>query len=147
LTALVLRKLGLESAATPRTFGDIPVIHAAFDRKLIAGMVSTVTPKAPSRALANAADMDLPYVMSVIAVTRNFLQNNRLTVERVLRAYVEGVAMMVHNKERASKILAKYLRRADPAFLDETYTFVRTIPSGLPASTRASFPSCSNSIR
>ena len=60
--------------------------------------------------------MDIPYAMSVIAVTRNFLQTNRPTVERVPRAYVEGVAMMVHNKERASKILAKYLRRDDPAF-------------------------------
>jgi ABC-type nitrate/sulfonate/bicarbonate transport system substrate-binding protein len=45
LTALVLRKLGLENAATLRSFGDIPGIHAAFDRKIIAGMVSRVTPK------------------------------------------------------------------------------------------------------
>ena len=132
LTALVLRKLGLENTATLRPFGDIPGIHAAFDRKLIAGMVSTVTPKAPFRALANAADMDIPYAMSVIAVTRNYLQTNRPTVERVLRAYVEGVAMMVHNKERANKILARYLRRDEPAFLDETYNFVRNYTERTP---------------
>src|SRR5581483_1318096 len=125
LTALVLRKLGLENAATLRSFGDIPGIHAAFDRKIIAGMVSTVTPKTPNRALANAADLDIPYAMSVIAVTRNYLQTRRATVERVLRAYVEGVATMVRNKETASRILAKYLRRDEPAFLDETYAFVR----------------------
>jgi len=35
-------------------------------------MVSIVTPKTPHRALANAADMDIPYEMSVIAVTRNY---------------------------------------------------------------------------
>jgi len=32
---------------------------------------------------------------------------------------------MVHNKEAASGILAKYLRRDESAFLDETYAFVR----------------------
>ena len=132
LTALVLRKLGLENAATLRPFGDIPGIHAAFDRKLIAGMVSTVTPKGPARALANAADMDIPYAMSVIAVSRNFLQTNRSTVERAMRAYVEGVAMMVYNKDRAGKILAKYLQRSDAAFLDETYTFVRNYTERTP---------------
>lgn len=132
LTALVLRKLGLENAATLRPFGDIPGIHAAFDRKLIAGMVSTVTPKGPSRALANAADLDIPYAMSVIAVTQSFLQTHRPGVERVLRAYVEGVAMMVHDRERARRILAKYLRRDNPAFLDETYTFVRNYTERTP---------------
>ncbi len=132
LTALVLRKLGLENATTLRPFGDIPGVHAAFDRKMIAGMVSTVVPRAPFRALANAADMDIPYAMSVIAVTRNFLQTNRPTVERVIRAYVEGVAMMVHNKDRANKILAKYLQRSDPAFLDETYALVRNYTERVP---------------
>lgn len=132
LSVLVMRKLGLENAATLRPFGDIPAIHAAFDRKMIAGMVSTVTPRGPARALANAADLDIPYAMSVFGVSRNFLQNNRATVERVIRAYVEGVAMMVNNKPLATKILAKYLQRSDPAFLDETYTLVKNYTERVP---------------
>jgi ABC-type nitrate/sulfonate/bicarbonate transport system substrate-binding protein len=70
--------------------------------------------------------------LSLIAVTRNYLQTNRPTAERVLRAYLEGVAMMVHNKERASKILAKHLRRDAPAFLDETYNFVHNYTERTP---------------
>jgi ABC-type nitrate/sulfonate/bicarbonate transport system substrate-binding protein len=70
--------------------------------------------------------------MSIIGVTQNFLQANRETLDRLLRAYVEGVAMMVHDKERAVKILAQYLRRSDPAFLDETYTLVRTYTERVP---------------
>jgi len=70
--------------------------------------------------------------MSVIAVTQNYLQTNRSTVERVLRAYAEGVTAMVHNKETASRIFAKYLRRHEPALLDETYTFVRNYTERIP---------------
>jgi hypothetical protein len=40
--------------------------------------------------------------------------------------------MMVHDKERAVNILAKYLRRSDPTFLDETYTLVRTYTERIP---------------
>lgn len=132
LSVLVLRKLGLENAVTLRPFGDIPGIVAAFDRKIIAGMVNTVAPKGPSRALANAADLDIPYAMSVFAVNRNYLQNNRPTIEHVIKAYVEGVAMMVNDKPLASKILAKYLQRSDLGFLDETYTLVKNYTERVP---------------
>jgi hypothetical protein len=40
--------------------------------------------------------------------------------------------MMVHDKERAVNILAKYLRRSDPAFLEETYLLVRTYTERIP---------------
>jgi hypothetical protein len=82
--------------------------------------------------LANAADLDIPYAMSVFGVSRNYLLTNRLTVERILRAYVEGVAAMVNNKALATNVLAKYLRRNDPAFLDETYTLVKNYTERTP---------------
>ena len=99
---------------------------------MIAGMLTTVKPRITARPLVNAADLDIPYPMSIIGVTQSFLQTNRETLERVLRAYVEGVAMMVHDKERAMNILAKYLRRSDPAFLDETYALVKTYTERIP---------------
>jgi ABC-type nitrate/sulfonate/bicarbonate transport system substrate-binding protein len=110
---------------------------------MIAGMLTTVKPRITARPLVNAADLDIPYPMSIIGVT----QSNRETLERLLRAYVEGVAMMVHDKERAVNILAKYLRRSDPAFLDESYSLVKTYPSVFRASIRGRFQSCWNSIK
>lgn len=74
-----MRKLGLENAVTLRSLGDIPGIVAAFDRKLSAGMVNAVALKSPSRGLANAADLDIPYAMSVFGVGRYFLQKDRST--------------------------------------------------------------------
>jgi putative hydroxymethylpyrimidine transport system substrate-binding protein len=132
LSTLVLRKLGLEKTVTLRPLGETPAVQAAFEQKMIAGMLTTVKPRIAARPLVNAADLDIPYPMSIIGVTQTFLQANRETLDRLLRAYVEGVAMMVHDKERAVKILAQYLRRSDPAFLDETYTLVRTYTERVP---------------
>lgn len=132
LSTLVLRKFGLEKSVTLRPLGETPAVQAAFEQKMIAGMLTTVKPRIAARPLVNAADLDIPYPMSIIGVTQSFLQTNRETLERLLRAYVEGVAMMVHDKERAVNILAKYLRRSDPAFLDETYSLVKTYTERIP---------------
>jgi ABC-type nitrate/sulfonate/bicarbonate transport system substrate-binding protein len=84
--------------------------------------------------------MDIPYAMSVIAVSRKFLETSRPTVEQVMRAYVEGIAMMIRNQDQAKKILAKYLQRSDPAFLDETYAFVRNYTERVPRVDRRVVP-------
>ena len=121
VSALILRKLGLTQSVTLRPLGGNPEVQAAFEQKQIAGMVTSVRPRSPANSLMNAADLEVPYAMNVIAMTREFLQKNYQTAERVLRAYIEGVAAMNHDRETALKILAKYLKRNDPAFLDEMY--------------------------
>ena len=65
-----------------------------------------------------------PFAMNVMAVTREFLQKNPDTVERVIKAYIEAVGVMNHDKEATLKVLAKYFKRSDPNFLDETYSLV-----------------------
>jgi NitT/TauT family transport system substrate-binding protein len=132
LSLLVLRKLGIEKAVILRPLGETPAVQAAFEQKTIAGMMTTVKPRIAARPLVNAADLDIAYPMSVMGVTQSYLQTNRPILERVLRAYVEGVAMMNHNKDRAVSILARYLRRNDTAFLSETYDLVRTYTERTP---------------
>ena len=121
LTILILRKLHLENFVSVRQMGDVPAMHNAFEQRLIAGMVSSYGPKARHRALTDAVALDIPYAGSMMTVTRSFLQERRDTVERVLRAYVEGMAAFLGNKERAKNILAKYMRRNQPKFLEETF--------------------------
>ena len=139
LSILVLRKLGLEKSVNLRPLGGTPAVQAAFEQKIIAGMLTTIKPKIAARPLLNAADLDIPYPMSIIAVNTSFLQSNRETLERLLRAYVEGVAMMVHDKDRAVKILAKYLRRTDPVFSTRPIHWCEPIRSVLLDSIRAPF--------
>ncbi|HTN70687.1 MAG TPA: hypothetical protein VMO00_06315, partial [Methylomirabilota bacterium] len=116
-----LRKLHLENFVSVRQMGDVPAMHNAFEQKLIAGMVSSYGPKARHRALTDAVTLDIPYAGSMMTVTRSFLQERRVTVERVLRAYVEGMAAFLGQKERAKSVLAKYMRRSQPEFLEETF--------------------------
>ncbi len=85
VTTLILRKLGLEKSVTMRPLGGTPEMQAAFEQRQIAGIVTGVKPAAPSRALLNAADLDIPFAMNVMAVTRDFLQKNPDTVERVVK--------------------------------------------------------------
>ena len=62
--------------------------------------------------------------MNVMAVIRDFLQKNPDIVERAAKAYIEAVGAMNNDKETTLKVLAKYFKRSDPNFLDETYTLV-----------------------
>ena len=121
LTVLILRKLGLENFVSVRQMGDVPAMHQAFEQKIIVGMVSSYGPKARHRALTDAVRLEIPYAGSMMTVTRNFLRDHRDTVERVLRAYVEGMAVFLNQKAIAKRVLAKYIRRDQPAFLEETY--------------------------
>ena len=121
LTVLILRKLGLESFVSVRQMGDVPAMHQALEQRIIAGMVSSYGPKSSHRALTDAVQLDIPYAGSMMTVTRSFLQDRRGTVERVLRAYVEGMAVFLNQKVTAKKILVKYMRRVQPDFLEETY--------------------------
>ncbi|MBI4528522.1 MAG: ABC transporter substrate-binding protein [Deltaproteobacteria bacterium] len=124
VTTLMLRKLGMAQAVTLRPVGGNPELQAAFEQKMLAGFVTTVRPKAAARSLFNAADLDIPYAMNLITTTHDFLQRNPDTAERLLKAYIEGVGAMVHDKELAARIFAKYFRRNDPGFLEDTYSIV-----------------------
>ena len=132
VTTLILRKLGLEQTATMRPLGGQPEIQAAFEQKHIAGMVTAVKPRAPARALLNAADLDIPFAMNVMAVTREFLLKNPDTVERAMKAYIEAVAKMNNDKEATLKVLAKYFKRNDASFLDENYGIVTRFTEKIP---------------
>lgn len=132
VTTLILRNLGLERSATMRPLGGSPEMQAAFEQKQVAGIVTAVKPTAPARALLNAADLDIPFAMNVMSVTREFLQKNPDTVERVVKAYIEAVAAMNHNREATLKVLAKYFKRNDASFLDETYAIVTKFTEKIP---------------
>lgn len=121
LTVLILRKRGLESFVSVRQMGDVPAMHQAFEQRIIAGMVSSYGPKARHRALTDAVQLNIPYAGSMMTVTRSFLQDRRDTVERVLRAYIEGMAVFLNQKATAKKVLVKYMRRDQSDFLEETY--------------------------
>jgi NitT/TauT family transport system substrate-binding protein len=121
MAVLILRKIGLEESVSVRQLGDSPSMHNAFERKVVAGMVTAVKPRLAARPLADGVELDIPYASSMVTVSRSYLQESRDTVERVMRAYIEGMALLLNQKEAAKRVFAKYIRRNDPEFLEETY--------------------------
>ena len=132
VAVLVLRKLGLEKAVTLRPMGGVPEMQAAFEQRQIAGMFTSLKPRPRANALLNAADLDIPYAINVIAATRDYLRAHPDIVTKVLRAYVEGVAAMVQDKERTTKVLERYLRRSEPSALEEMYVLAKTYTERVP---------------
>ena len=49
-----------------------------------------------------------------------------------MKAYIKAVAKMNHDKEATLKVLAKYFKRNDSIFLDETYGIVTRFTEKIP---------------
>jgi ABC-type nitrate/sulfonate/bicarbonate transport system substrate-binding protein len=139
LTRILLRKYGLENAVSVRQMGGTIEVSAAFQNRLIAGAVTSemrVTPPSQAKVLLQLVDMGIPYSMNMIAVQREYLRRNPDVVENAVRAYVDGLAFMHRNKERALKIIAKYSRLDDPKQIDQFYddamTYLDRVPRAEP---------------
>jgi len=139
LTRILLRKAGLEGAVNVRQLGGTMEVSAAFQNRQIAGAVTgelRVAPPSQPKLLVKLIDLGIPYSMNTIAVSRDYLRRNPDTVERMIRAYAEGVAFMNQQKERTLKIIAKYAHFPDAKAAEEHYrdsvTYLERIPRADP---------------
>ena len=62
-------------------------------------------------ALADVAELGLPFVHIGVATTRNFIRDNPETLRRYVKAHLEAVALMKTDRELAVKTLGKYIRQ------------------------------------
>jgi len=139
LTRILLRKAGLEGAVNVRQMGGTIEVGAAFQNHLIAGAVTSelrVTPPSMAKVLTRLVDLGIPYSMNMIAVSRDYLQRNSAVLERVIKAYAEGIAFLNTHKEQSLKIIAKYSRLSDPKMIDSFYndsvTYLERVPKAEP---------------
>jgi ABC-type nitrate/sulfonate/bicarbonate transport system substrate-binding protein len=90
--------------------------------------------------LADLSDIKAAFPQTTIAVRRAFLEKNRETVKRFVRAYSEGIYELRTSKENAIKVFSKRLTQKEPELVAETYRFFspswsfppRLDPAGLP---------------
>ena len=62
-------------------------------------------------ALADVAELGLPFVHTGLATTHSFIRDNPEIVRRYVRSHLEAIALMKTDRELAIKVLAKYLRQ------------------------------------
>jgi NitT/TauT family transport system substrate-binding protein len=142
----LLKGLGL------RPMDDVKILQvggaseraAGFSRGLIAGFpsppgnVHLIPGGLPHRILANMADLKTPYPLPFICAvtTKSYLAKNRSVVRRVMMALIEATHYFKTNKEGTQKIVAKYLRGANKAYLDSSYESTAKILERVPYTSR-----------
>lgn len=67
------------------------------------------------------AKKEIVYPTASVVTRRKTIREERDTVMRFVRSYVEGIAFLKQNKEFSQKVLAKYLRTNDPEYLEGAY--------------------------
>ena len=117
---------------------------AGFSRGVIAGFpsppgnVHLIPGGLPHRVLADMADLKKPYPLPFICAvtTKSYLAKNRSVIKRVMMSLIEGAHYFKTNKEGTQKIIAKYLRAANKAYLDASYSSTVKILERVPYTTR-----------
>jgi NitT/TauT family transport system substrate-binding protein len=71
------------------------------------------------------AKKELVYPTASVVTRRKTIREDRDTVMRFVRSYVEGVAFLKQNKEFSQKVLGKYLRTNDPEYLEGAYAIFK----------------------
>ena len=142
----LLKGLGL------RPMDDVKILQvggaaeraAGFSRGVIAGFpsppgnVHLIPGGLPHRILANMSDLKKPYPLPFICAvtTKSYLAKNRSVVRRVMMSLIEASHYFKTNKEGAQKVVAKYLRGANKAYLDSSYESTAKILERVPYTSR-----------
>lgn len=117
---------------------------AAFSRGAIAGFPSPpgnvhLTGKlVPYRILVNMADLDKPYPLPFICVvtTKSYLAKKRDVVKGVIMALIEAGHYFKTDREGTQRVVAKYLRGANKAYLEDAYRSTAKLIERVPYTTR-----------
>lgn len=120
LTMLVLKQYGLTDQVKMQPLGGAPETDLAFNAGLIAGAIRSIKPGPKAHALADLADLPIPFSMDYLTFKPDFLRSSPKSVEAVLKAYIEGVAALRTQRETAYRMLKKYMRRDD---VDDSYQY------------------------
>jgi len=123
--------------------GGAPERAGAFRGGRIAGFPSPpgiiqLAKGMPHRVLISTADFqkrfDFPYICAT--TTKPFLSSRRDTVKRVIMSLIEATHFFKTRKEESKRILAKYNRQNNPAYLESAYVTVAKLYDRVPLVTR-----------
>jgi ABC-type nitrate/sulfonate/bicarbonate transport system substrate-binding protein len=84
------------------------------------------------------ADLEKPYPLPFICAvtTKSYLAKKRPVVKRAVMALIETGHCFKTNKEATQKLIAKYLRGANKAYLDSSYESTAKLIERIPYTTR-----------
>jgi NitT/TauT family transport system substrate-binding protein len=127
-TRVILEKYGL------RADKDVQVVQMVVPDSgrlaaLQVGAIESIVLQAPTSLRASRLGFNLlldystvlPFPLASLATTSRYVRQNPDTVKRVVKAYLDAVRFIFSNEEEAIKIIGKYTKITDSAFLHEYY--------------------------
>ncbi len=145
LTRILLRRVGLENAVNIRQLGGTLEVGLAFrHRQIDAAVLATLRTDVPHRILVELAESGIRYSMGQLVVSRDFFRRAPDTLDKIMRAYLEGVAVLrdPSQRERVLKTVARYTRLKEMKAVEEIYNdaakYVDPVPRVEPEAVAAS---------
>ena len=127
-TRLMVSRLGLnpDSDVTILQIGDTPTRVAAMMARSVDGAIFDPPEHKKAielggRVLMNLEETVIPYQHAGLMTTRKYIAGNPDIVRRVVKAIVEGAALVKKDGEIAKRALTKRMRMNDEKGLEETY--------------------------
>ena len=101
----------------------VALVTKALDATVLAPPESLKASELGMNILGHISEMKASFPQTVITVRRSFLERNRNTVKRFVRAYSEAIYQFRTSRERAIAVYAKRLRQRDAKVIEETYNY------------------------
>ena len=113
---MILRRWGMsEKDVQIVQLASSPYMVASLEKGGVEGAVLTspsifVAEDRGFRTLVDLGDLDIYYLQTMIATTRNYIKTNHDRVIRFLKGYIEGIAFVKQNRKETVDIVKKKLR-------------------------------------
>jgi ABC-type nitrate/sulfonate/bicarbonate transport system substrate-binding protein len=99
----------------------VALSNRAIDATFLSPPSTTEAKKMGFTTLTHMGDMQAFFPMTVVAVTKDFLDKKRGMVKRFLKGYSEAIYRLMHSRNAMIGIYRKYLKQQDNKILAETY--------------------------
>jgi ABC-type nitrate/sulfonate/bicarbonate transport system substrate-binding protein len=73
--------------------------------------------------IAQLSDLKASFPQTVVSVRRSFLEKNRETVKKFLRAYSEAIYVFKSNKQKAMAVYAGRLKQQGAKVIEDAYNY------------------------
>jgi ABC-type nitrate/sulfonate/bicarbonate transport system substrate-binding protein len=97
------------------------MLAGAFEAAMVDLPANFVLEREGYPLLANVYDARIPSMHGVVAVTRPYLEQNRDTVLRFLRGFVETLGVIQRDKETTKRVLGQRTNTTDDDILERSY--------------------------
>lgn len=95
--------------------------NRAVDAAILSEPFASLAKRNGSVLLSDLSQLGVPYTMHGFGVRKSYVQANRDTTVRFMKAYLEGIYVFKTNKELSLNILKKYTRQDDLSLVQTAY--------------------------